>query len=90
MSEAGDFLGRIETQRKIENEVPLSLIDPTYYRNHIDQFLDVSKTTPFFFGWRPQTYPAEIGYCSMTNDPHPVNESPHGLISMDFAMTGVV
>jgi hypothetical protein len=90
MSEAGDFLGRIETQRRIETTVPLSLIDPTYYRDHIDEFLAVSKTTPFFFGWRPQTYPNEIGYCSMTNDPMPVNQSPHGLIAMDFEMTGVI
>jgi hypothetical protein len=90
VSEAGDFLGRIETQRRIETKIPLSLIDPTYYRDHIDEFLAVSKTTPFFFGWRPQTYPDEIGYCSMTNDPQPINQSPHGLIAMDFEMTGVV
>lgn len=89
-SEAGHFLGRIVTQEFVQNKVPLSLITPAYYRDNIDAFVEASKTTPFFFGWRPETYPDELGYCNMTNEPVPVNESPHGLISMTLEMTGVI
>jgi hypothetical protein len=89
-SEAGQFLGRIVMQEFVKNTIPLSLIGPTYFRDHIAEFLVSSKTNPFFFAWRPGTYPAEIGYCHMTNDPLPVNEAPHGLVAMSMEMTGVV
>lgn len=88
-SEAGNYLGRVITQEFIQGKIPLSLIDPTYYRDHIDDFIAASKDTPFFFGWRPESYPQDLGYCFMTNDPQPVNESPHGLIAMSLEMTGV-
>jgi len=89
-SEAGQFLGRIVLQEFVKNSIPLSLIGPTYFREHIADFLAYSKENPFFFAWRPQTYPDEIGYCHMTNDPLPVNEAPHGLIAMTMEMTGVI
>ena len=89
-SEAGNFLGRIVLQEFVKDSVPLSLIDPTYFRDHITQFLADSKENPFFFAWRPQTYPLEVGYCHMTNDPVPTNEAPHGLIAMTMEMTGVI
>ena len=89
-SEAGNFLGRIVTQEFVKDTVPLSLIDPLYFRTYIVDFLIDSKERPFFFAWRPQTYPAEIGYCHMTNDPLPTNEAPHGLIAMQFEMTGII
>lgn len=89
-SESGNFLGRIVTQEFVQTKIPLSLISPTYYRNHIDDFLAACQEVPFFFSWRPETYPTEVGYCFMTNDPVPSNESPHGLISISLEMTGVV
>jgi hypothetical protein len=49
-----------------------------------------SKQNPFFIAWRPQTYPDEVGYCHMTNDPAPINEAPHGLVAMSLEMTGIV
>lgn len=89
-SEAGQFLGRIVLQEFVKNSVPLSLISPTYFRDHIADFLVYSKEFPFFFAWRPETYPDEVGYCHMTNDPMPINEAPHGLIAMTMEMTGVI
>lgn len=89
-SEAGQFLGRIVLQEFVKNTVPLSLIDPTYFRDHIADFLVFSKESPFFFAWRPEMYPDEIGYCHMTNDPMPTNQAPHGLIQMTMEMTGVI
>lgn len=89
-SEAGQFLGRIVTQEFVKDTVPLSLISPTYFRDHIADFLIDSKENPFFIVWRPQTYPEEVGYCHMTNDPAPINEAPHGLVAMSLEMTGIV
>jgi len=89
-SEAGQFLGRIVTQEFVKDSVPLSLIDPAYFRAHIADFLVDSKERPFFIAWRPQTYPAEVGYCHMTNDPAPINDPPHGLVAMTLEMTGII
>ena len=89
-SEAGQFLGRIVTQEFVKDAVPLSLIDPAYFRAHIADFLVDGKENPFFIAWRPQTYPDEVGYCHMTNDPAPINEAPHGLVAMSLEMTGIV
>lgn len=89
-SEAGQFLGRIVLQEFVKDTMPLSLIDPAYFRDHIADFLIDSKEHPFFIAWRPQTYPLEVGYCHMTNDPVPINEAPHGLIAMQLEMTGII
>lgn len=89
-TETGNFLGRIVLQEFVKDTIPLSLIDPAYYRNHIDAFMADNKERPFFISWRPETYPSEAGFCHMTNDPMPVNEAPHGLIAMSWEMTGIV
>ncbi len=88
MAESGDYLGTITTQRHVESKIPLSLIDPTYYRDFIDDF--IAARPPFFIGWRPQTYPNEVGYMRLTNWPQPAPQSPHSLLSMSLEMTGTV
>jgi hypothetical protein len=89
-SESGNFLGRIVTQESIKTKVPLTLIDPAYYRTNIDPFLKSGRSLPFFFAWRPGDYPAETAYAWLTNDPAPTNESPHSLTALSLEMSGVV
>jgi hypothetical protein len=89
-SESGQFLGRIVTGRSVASKVPLSLLDPDWYRANLDPFLDAGKDLPFFFAWRPDDYPAEVGYCWLTNDPQPQAESPHSLYAVTLEMAGVV
>jgi hypothetical protein len=45
---------------------------------------------PFFFAWRPDAYPYEVGYCWLTNDPQPSNALPNGMMSVSLEMAGVV
>jgi hypothetical protein len=88
-SEAGNFLGRIVLGSWRESNVPLSLITPAWYRTYMDPFLAVAKNTPFFFGWRPQSYPREVGYGWLTDDPMPVPTGPSNLIALDLKIDGV-
>lgn len=88
MAESGDYLGTITTQRNVQSKIPLSLIDPTYYRDHIDPF--IAARPPFFIGWRPESYPNEIGYMRLTNWPQPAPQSPHSLLSLSLEMAGTV
>lgn len=88
-SESGNFLGRIITGEWRETRQNIILVTPTYYREDIDEFLASGKDTPFFWGWRPATYPAEVGYCWITNDPEPLNSQGHGLTEFNLQMTGI-
>lgn len=90
-SESGKFLGRIVVGAWRETVIPLSLLSPEWYREHGgDEFLAVAAETPFFFGWRPESYPYEIGYCWLTEDPMPVPTSPSNRIAFDLKVSGIV
>jgi len=90
-SETGNFLGRIVLGSWRETSVPLSLITPEWYRAYMDPFLAVAKDTPFFFGWRPETYPRETGYGWLTDDPMPTPTGASGnLIAFDLKVGGIV
>lgn len=89
-AEAGAYLGRIITQEQTRTRVPLNLITPDFYRSDMHPFVLAARTAPFFFAWRPQTYPREVGYGWLAADPVPVNESPHGLVAVTLDVAGIV
>lgn len=90
-SETGNFLGRIVLGAWRETVIPLSLLSPAWYRDHGgDEFLAVATETPFFFGWRPESYPYEIGYCWTIDDPMPVPTAPSNHIAFDLKVGGIV
>lgn len=89
MSESGQFLGSIITGEWRATTVPLSLLDPDWYRANLDPLLSTGHGRPFFFAWRPDSYPREVGYGWLTEDPAPVPASPSNLISVDLKITGV-
>ncbi|PPQ17970.1 hypothetical protein CV770_18560 [Bradyrhizobium sp. AC87j1] len=90
-SESGKFLGRIVLGAWRETVIPLSLLSPAWYRDHGgDEFLAVAAETPFFFGWRPESYPYEIGYCWTIEDPMPVPTGPSNRIAFDLKVGGIV
>jgi hypothetical protein len=89
-SESGEFLGRVVLQESVETKARFTLLSPAWYRANFHPFILNSKTNPFFFLWRPATYPYEVGYAWMTNDPMPVNDPPSKLIGIELEMSGVV
>lgn len=92
MSEAGGYLGSILTGSWFEGRIKTSLLDPDEYREDIDAFVRaaVFERQTFFFGWRPQSYSTEVGYCWPTGDVQPKNASGHGLMEFDMPIAGVV
>jgi len=91
-SESGNFLGGISTTSWNEGRIKTSLIEPADYREDIDAWMQaaVFGQQTFFFGWRPQTYPNDIGYCWATNDAQPRNSTGHGLTEFDMQIAGIV
>lgn len=89
-SESGNFLGRIVTGQKLESSVELRRLTPVWVRRHLDPFLEAGANTPFFFAWRPASYPRETGYAWLTNDPRPENTGPAGLMAVTLQFGGTV
>lgn len=92
MSESGQFLGRIVLGAWRETTASFELITPAWYRANMTAFQLVSKQIPFFFAWRPASYPAEVGYGWLLDDtlPTPQDYNSGNLISFDLHMGGIV
>lgn len=88
-SEAGNFLGRIVVGQGLTTSIPLKNLHPLWYRNFLDPLIVKSKESPFFFAWRPYTYPKEIAYAWTSNDPRPVNSMANGFMQIDLELSGI-
>lgn len=89
-SESGNFLGRIITNQKTATSITLQNLTAAWYRANMEPFLLEAQEIPFFFAWRPSTYPLEVGYCWLTNDPKPVNQRSNGMMNVELELGGVV
>jgi hypothetical protein len=89
LSESGNYLGRIVTGSSLSTAVSLTHLDPAWYRTNFDPFVLAAQTVPFFFGWRPYSYPNEVAFSWMTNNPQPSNMLPNGMMQVSLEMSGV-
>jgi hypothetical protein len=89
MSESGNYLGRIITGSNLTTSVSLTHLEPDWYRDNFDPFVLAAQNTPFFFGWRPFSYPNEVGFAWLTSDPQPSNMLPNGMMQVSLEMSGV-
>lgn len=89
-SERGKFLGRIITQESVGTSVALQHLPKGWYRAHFDPFVDFAAAGTFFWAWRPQEFPNEVGYSWLTSDPKPVNSAPEGFLDVELSLGGIV
>lgn len=89
MSESGQFLGRLYVSGGRATSVSMKNLTPDWFRDFFDPFAIAAQETPFFFAWRPDEYPDEIGYCWMSSDPKMTNQSSNGLVSVDMNLGGI-
>lgn len=87
---SGNFLGRVVLGEKTAGSLSLQNLTASWVRTYWNAFREAAQNYPFFFAWRPSDYPYEIGYCWLTNDPKPENQSSNGLMSVDLEFEGVV
>lgn len=89
-SESGEFLGRVVLGERRETSAKFRLFTPAWYRANMPDFLDAAKDAPFFFAWRPNEYPLEVGYVWLTNDPMPAPEGgANNYIAFELQMSGI-
>ncbi len=87
---SGNFLGRIVLGEKTGTTVALKNLTASWYRSYMEPFLIAAKEDPFFFAWRPSSYPNEAGYVWLADDPIPVNQSSNGMMQVSLEVEGVV
>lgn len=88
-SENGQFLGRVKIRQALQGRAEFRNITPDWYRDTFDPFVSGVEEIPFFFAWRPEGYPNEIGLMWLDGDPEATNELPNGLMSLSFSMNGM-
>jgi hypothetical protein len=86
VSEGGNFLGRVVTGSTLRSSVTMQNLTPAWVRSDLDPFIQASQTTPFFWAWRPETYPDETGFAWVDSDIRPVNSRANGMMSVEFEM----
>lgn len=88
-SDNGQFLGLYLRSQTLETSVALKNLTPDWYRTLFDPFAASMASRPFFFAWRPDTYPEEVGYAWNTKGVDVSNQSPNGLMQVTFPMEGI-
>lgn len=89
-SESGEFLGRVILGEGRKTTAPFKLFTPAWVRENLLGFIDDAKSLPFFFAWRPSTYPEEVGYVWLSNDPKPKPVLGDGqLLAFDLDLEGI-
>lgn len=89
-TQGGDFVGRIVNGGSRKTGVTINLLSADWYRETLDPFMEASAEVPFFWAWRPQTYPREVGYAWLTADPRPNPAHLAGYINVQLQMEGIL
>lgn len=91
-SENGNYLGRIEVNSSRSGQITLNNLTPAWVRSSLVPFLEEAKSRPFFFAWRPDTYPDEVVYAwqTDTNGPYPSNSLPNGMMQFSMNVKAIV
>jgi hypothetical protein len=88
-SETGNFLGRVVLSESRATQFTANRIREVFYRNTLDEFIRSARETPFFFAWKPQELPSDVGYCWASNDPKPSRHFDTKTYSFTLDMGGV-
>lgn len=88
-SESGQFLGRVRRRETVEFAIDMPNLTPAWVRSDLEPFIDVSDTTPFFWAWRPEDYPAECAFCWTAGDPATTNQRPNGMMDFNVSVQGI-
>lgn len=92
-SESGQFLGRVVKRRLFECSVQFENLEPDWYRSNFDPFALDAEENPFFWAWRPTSYPYEVAYAWAMRNIVPDNQRPNGMMRVSFpiqALTGTL
>jgi hypothetical protein len=88
-SELGHFLGRVVLSEMSETQIELDHITPIFYRTEMEPWRQHAIEKPFFFAWRPGSYPYEVGYCWAMSDMQVQNQRSTGFMQVSLTVQGI-
>ena len=89
VSESANFLGRIKLGQLNQTSIELSHLTPLWVRTYLRPFIRATEEQPFFFAWRPGTYPSEVGFVWHTDDPKVSNAMSNGMMQASMNIAGI-
>jgi len=89
VSENGQYLGEIVVRQNNSTSVNLQNLTPDWYRSFLDPFFKLTPRVPCFWAWRPQDYPAEVGYCWIEGEPSMSNQRSNGMVECSWNFKGI-
>lgn len=89
VSDRGQYLGTSIIRTGVETSAEYRYLSASWYRANFDPFVRAARTRPFFFAWRPASFPNEVGYVWTNEDIAPENSGPRDFMSVSMSMTGI-
>lgn len=89
LSEGAQFLGQGFRSHGLVGGVSFRYLEPDWYRENFDPFVQAARSYPFFFAWRPSSYPLEVAYAWALEDIHPSNMGVKDFMQVAFNMHGI-
>lgn len=85
----GDFGGSIVMSQRLGSAASFKALGGSWYRETMQPFVDVCRD-PFFFAWRPVSFPLEVAYAWALSDPQPLqNYNRPDLVDISVDMGGL-
>ena len=89
ISESGQYLGELITRETRRSQISFQNLTPDWYRENMADYLKQRPRPPFFWAWRPQKYPDEVGFVWVRGNPEPSNQRANGMMSVDLDIEGI-
>lgn len=89
MSRGGLFLGQQVRRQGVQTSVSLSNLTAAWYRANFDPFVQAARRFPYFFAWKPVSYPTEVMYGWTDQNIKPQNMGVRDLMAVQFNIRGV-
>lgn len=99
MSESGEFLGAVARRANPSTDVKQANLTASWFRANMAPFFKQCvgnatdrHRTPFFFAWRPTSFPDEVafGWFPEGSPPTASNARPNGMMDANFSIQGIL
>lgn len=87
-TEGGQFAGISQIREGVSTTIELKHLTARWYRDEFEPFVIAARARPFFFAWRNQEFPQEVGYVWTTGDIVPSNMGIRDLMQVSFTVEG--
>lgn len=88
-SEGGQWLGRTVIRTGASMSASFKNLENEWVRTLFADFMADAVLYPFFFGWRPDNYPEDVGYVWVNEDIKPSNQGIRDWMTVSFNMAGI-